>query len=768
MQRLDAKIMKYYRQMVEKSYPGEVGNWPILNGHTLKFGKYRGWNIFFYENTGNPMILRIPLEHLTSKTIGVEDIGSDVDLARKKLIRYFRVTSKDMLLLLDGRSTNLNQELNAAFEQHKAFLKIKAGSAPEPEQPKPSPVIPESTKPAIAEKPAVIESIKPLKPVEQAKITKKEIEKAPETEENIEPAEKQETSAASQPQRNKVFTIGGSSEKTKKALSNFLLSLGLQSMEWSEALSLTGSMDADDAEVIRRSLELCQAAVIILTNDRDTVSLQGDESGLAVIPRTELNALFAAGLAAGINRHRTVVVGLGNTEPFRDLPGLHMTRLDNSIDKRKELMDRLKIAGCEVKTRGKAWHISGDFEFVLKPVSADKKASSQAADAEPAKKERIPKAQPDKPATEDRPVRRQPRRPAAAITESSPRQPEKNKSFLESLPLLNILMPKKQPINEEEAADLRADLKSKIKPDAAADEKTEPTPIAKKPAFEEQIAPPIDLPEQEPVAGIAEISPAPTEEQTSEQFETPKAEIYETPSAAPVSPGIYEEPVLDQELTPLFEPATEPIAQPEQVTVVETTEIPFNTAEEPVPDIYEQETVVDTIEILSPQTGSEADEYSTQRSMYEPTQSELRQLLFEQESSPTFQPEPERKHETIKIASVNDEEQLYEQPVDTEDITDEVPPAEMDKSAKVDSFLDIIEEPEVEETDTEETTSEREPSPAELECMDKLKELEDKLVDLKKRGGRLRKRAIEDTEKQIEEEKHRLNFLRRLADIEKS
>ena len=58
MQRLDAKIMKYYRQMVEKAYPGEIDSWPILNGHTLKFGKYRGWNIFFYESTGNPMVLR--------------------------------------------------------------------------------------------------------------------------------------------------------------------------------------------------------------------------------------------------------------------------------------------------------------------------------------------------------------------------------------------------------------------------------------------------------------------------------------------------------------------------------------------------------------------------------------------------------------------------------------------------------------------------------------------------------------------------------------
>jgi hypothetical protein len=706
MQRLDAKIIKYYRQMVEKAYPDEVGNWPVLSGHNLKFGKYRGWNIFFYESTGNPMILRIPLEHLTSQTIGVEDIGSDVELARKKLIRYFRVTIKDMLLLLDARSTNLNQELNAAFEQHKAILKIKAGPAPETAQPKPSPMIPERIKPVIAEGPVVIDSIKPLKPVEHAGITKKEIEQLQEQEEQRDMASKQEISAESQPQRNKVFIIGGSSDKAKRALSNFMLSLGLESLEWTEAMRLTGSPDADDADVISKSFEICQAAVIILTNYKDTVSLPGDESDLTVIPRAELNALFAAGLAAGINRHRTVVVGLGNTEPFRDLPGLHMTRLDNSIDKRKELMDRLKIAGCEVKTRGKAWHISGDFEFVLRHVSADKKASSQPADAEPVKNERIPKAQPDKAATEDRPVRRQPRRPAAAKTESTPREPEKGRSFIESLPLLNILMPKKQPINEEDAAELRAELKSKIKPEAAAEETTEPTPIVKKPTFAEQTALLKDLPEQEPVADIVEISK-----------------------------GIHEEPLLDEELPPLFEPAIQTIAQPEQASVVETTE---------------------------------AGEDSVDGSMYEPTQYELRQLLYEQESPPPFQPELERKHETIETSFTTVEEQLYKQHVDDVSITDKIQPAEMDKSAKIDSFLEIIEEPEVEEIDTEETTSEREPSPAEIESMGSLKELEDKLVELKKRGGRLKKRTMEDIEKQIDVEKQRLNFLRRLADIEKS
>ena len=765
MQRLDAKIIKYYRQMVEKAYPGEVGNWPILNGHTLKFGKYRGWSIFFYENTGNPMVLRIPLEHLTSKTVGVEDIGSDVELARKKLIRYFRVTGKDMLLLLDGRATNLNQELNAAFEQHKSLLKIKAGPAPEVEQPKPIPVTPEKVIPVITKETIVIESIQPLKPVEFIETAKKEIAQVQEQkpEEQKEPAAKQESSAESHPQRNKVFIISGSSEKMKKALSNFLLSLGLQSVEWAEALSFTGNPDAEDAEVISKSLEICQAAIIILTNNKDTLSLPGDASDLTVLPRAELNALFAAGLAAGNNRHRTVVVGLGNTEPFRDLPGLHMTRLDNSIDKRKELMDRLKIAGCEVKTRGKAWHISGDFEFVLKPIFAGKQAVSQPADAEPAKNERIPKAQPDKTAVEEKPVRRQPRRPAAAKTESIPREPEKNRSFLESLPLLNILLPKKQPINEEEAADLRADLKSKIKPEAAIEETTEPTPIVNIPTPVEADAPPID-------------QPVTIEEHIAEQIETQaEVETDEIPSAAPVfdveaeiSQDINEEPVLDEKLTPLFEPITQPIEQPEQASFIETSEISSDLTEEQMPEMHEQETVVDTSEILSVQTETEAEETFTHGSMYEPTQSELRQLLFEREAPPPFQPEPELKHETIGAAPVIDEEQPYVQPADDVDTIDEAQPAEMDKAAKVDSFMDIIEGPEVEKTDIEETAGEREPSSAELECMDRLKELEDNLVELKKRGGRLRKRAIEDTEKQIEVERQRLNFLRRLADIEKS
>ncbi len=66
-------------------------------------------------------------------------------------------------------------------------------------------------------------------------------------------------------------------------------------------------------------------------------------------------------MAMGRNPERTVLVEIGVLRPFSDIAGLHILRFDGSTQRRQELAERLKTAGCEVNISGTDWHTAGDF-----------------------------------------------------------------------------------------------------------------------------------------------------------------------------------------------------------------------------------------------------------------------------------------------------------------------------------------------------------------------------------------------------------------------
>lgn len=65
----------------------------------------------------------------------------------------------------------------------------------------------------------------------------------------------------------------------------------------------------------------------------------------------------------GSHADRTVVVEVGKLRPFSDNLGRHVVRLDDSSEKRQELVSRLETAGCPVNIRHKTdWHRAGSFQ----------------------------------------------------------------------------------------------------------------------------------------------------------------------------------------------------------------------------------------------------------------------------------------------------------------------------------------------------------------------------------------------------------------------
>lgn len=164
-----------------------------------------------------------------------------------------------------------------------------------------------------------------------------------------------------------VFVVHGRNLEARSSLFRFLRSIGLQPLEWSQAIKATGKASPFIGEILDAAFTKAQAVVVLLTPD-DEARLRESFRGLSEpIYETELtgqarpNVLFEAGMAMGRNPDRTIIVELGTLRPFSDIAGRHTVRLSNDSAARHELAQRLETAGCPVDLTGRDWHTEGDF-----------------------------------------------------------------------------------------------------------------------------------------------------------------------------------------------------------------------------------------------------------------------------------------------------------------------------------------------------------------------------------------------------------------------
>lgn len=168
----------------------------------------------------------------------------------------------------------------------------------------------------------------------------------------------------------KVFVIHGRNESARKGLFVFLRSIGLEPIEWSQAISMTGQGSPYIGDVLSVAFGAAQAVVVLQTPDdvahlHESLTYPGDpETSPQMQPRP--NVLFEAGMALARDESRTIIVELGAIKSFSDIRGRHVVRLDNSVAKRQDLAQRLSTAGCAVDLTGRDWHHEGD----LTPPSA--------------------------------------------------------------------------------------------------------------------------------------------------------------------------------------------------------------------------------------------------------------------------------------------------------------------------------------------------------------------------------------------------------------
>ncbi|MEU3002377.1 nucleotide-binding protein [Streptomyces sp. NPDC006995] len=169
----------------------------------------------------------------------------------------------------------------------------------------------------------------------------------------------------------KVFVIHGRHEPARRGLFEFLRAIGLDPIEWSEAIQMTGKGSPYIGEVLDTAFASAQAVVVLQTPDdvtylHESLTYPGDpECSPQMQPRP--NVLFEAGMAMGRHEDRTIIVELGQVKVFSDIHGRHVVRLDNSLKKRQELATRLQTAGCSARTNGTDWHDAGNLTPPVPP-----------------------------------------------------------------------------------------------------------------------------------------------------------------------------------------------------------------------------------------------------------------------------------------------------------------------------------------------------------------------------------------------------------------
>ena len=168
-----------------------------------------------------------------------------------------------------------------------------------------------------------------------------------------------------------VFVVHGRNTAARDAVFQFLLAIGLQPLEWAEAVRSTGKGSPYIGDILDAAFSRAHAIVVLFTPD-DEARLREELQGASEpLHETELcgqarpNVLFEAGMAMGRSEDRTVLVEIGDLRPFSDVAGRHAIRLNNSSIRRQELAMRLQTAGCPINLEGTLWHVAGDFEGIV-------------------------------------------------------------------------------------------------------------------------------------------------------------------------------------------------------------------------------------------------------------------------------------------------------------------------------------------------------------------------------------------------------------------
>jgi hypothetical protein len=163
----------------------------------------------------------------------------------------------------------------------------------------------------------------------------------------------------------KVFVIHGRDGHARRELFTFLRALGLEPIEWAEALAESGGGAPVIGDVLDTVITAKRAFIVLLTPDdiaqlRPELAHDDDELEVRPTGQPRPNVFFEAGMAFGRHPEHTILVEFGKVRRFTDIGGRYIVKLDGSDTSRTKLRNRLEAIGCDVKQHGTDWLKAGN------------------------------------------------------------------------------------------------------------------------------------------------------------------------------------------------------------------------------------------------------------------------------------------------------------------------------------------------------------------------------------------------------------------------
>ena len=167
--------------------------------------------------------------------------------------------------------------------------------------------------------------------------------------------------------RSKVFVVSGRNEKLRLSVFNLLRALKLEPMEWMEVIRETGETSPYLSQAIMKSIEKAGAVVVIMTPEEEAKLDERfwmEEADEKTYRQPRPNVIFEAGLALGMKESKTIILQFGELRIFSDILGKHVTKyrgVDTESDFKCDLLDKLKIAGCQCEPGRDYYNIKIDY-----------------------------------------------------------------------------------------------------------------------------------------------------------------------------------------------------------------------------------------------------------------------------------------------------------------------------------------------------------------------------------------------------------------------
>lgn len=169
---------------------------------------------------------------------------------------------------------------------------------------------------------------------------------------------------------NSIFVVHGRDTQLNADMFAFLRSIGLNPLEWSQAIKAAKGANPHVDDVINNAMDSVQGVLVMFSPDEEAklkskfVGASDKKKGLHKLDgQARPNVIFEAGLALGAHSNKTLLVQVGDTRDISDIAGKHLIHLSNDSVSRKELAQRLQSKlKFKVDTSGADWLKIGNFD----------------------------------------------------------------------------------------------------------------------------------------------------------------------------------------------------------------------------------------------------------------------------------------------------------------------------------------------------------------------------------------------------------------------